>query len=175
MYRYYSLLAVLAAACLASCHSTPSPPTKAIAVIHPLNKGRVRGLVTFTQEANGIRVVADITGLSPGKHGFHIHEYGDCSAKDGSSAGGHFNPQSKEHGAPDSLNRHVGDLGNIETGRRGKAHYERVDSLIALSGETSIIGRTVVIHELPDDFTTQPTGNAGDRIACGVIGIAKGE
>lgn len=147
--------------------------TAAVAVLHATKGNSARGIVTFTKEKGGIRVVADIEGLAPGKHGFHIHEYGDCSAPDGTSAGGHFNPQGKPHGAPISKNRHVGDLGNITANAEGKAHYEWTDPVISFTGTRSIIGRAIIVHADEDDLKSQPTGNAGPRIACGVIGIAK--
>lgn len=146
---------------------------KAIAVINGTKGNNVSGIVTFTKENDKIKVVADITGLTPGKHGFHIHEYGDCSSEDGSSAGGHFNPDKVKHGAPMSSMSHVGDLGNIEADNNGKAHLEITDSLLSFSGKHSIIGRSIVIHSGTDDFVSQSAGNAGSRIACGVIGIAK--
>lgn len=145
---------------------------RAVAVLRPTEGNDVHGIVTFTPAEDGIRIVADIEGLSPGKHGFHIHEYGDCSAPDGTSAGGHFNPEDKPHGAPGDAERHVGDLGNLEADAEGRAHYERVDSLISFTGSHSIIGLAVIIHAGEDDFVSQPTGNAGPRAACGVIGIA---
>jgi Cu-Zn family superoxide dismutase len=151
---------------------TENAITEAVAVLQPTEGHAVHGIVTFTKVIEGIKVVADIEELSPGKHGFHIHEYGDCSAPDGTSAGGHFNPDNMPHGAPTDLERHVGDLGNLEADAEGKAHYERIDNLISFSGLHSIIGHAVIIHAGEDDFTTQPTGNAGTRVACGVIGIA---
>lgn len=147
--------------------------TKAVAVLHPTQDSDVHGTVTFTKVADGMEIVADIKGLSPGKHGFHIHEYGDCSALDGSSAGGHFNPEDEPHGAPTDQERHVGDLGNLNADSEGHAHYQRVDSQISFSGPHSIIGLAVIIHQGEDDFTSQPTGNAGPRVSCGVIGIAE--
>lgn len=141
----------------------------ASAQLHPTTGHKVHGTVTFTTVEGGVKVVADVDQLTPGKHGFHIHEYGDCSAPDGSSAGGHFNPSGHKHGAPDALERHVGDLGNIVADQNGHAHYEFVDRLISLNGPHTIIGRSVIIHSLPDDYITQPTGNAGARVACGVI------
>ena len=147
-------------------------PTKAIAVLHSASGSQVTGTVTFTKMGDTVQVVADITGLTPGKHGFHIHEFGDCSAADASSAGGHFNPMKKPHGAPDAAERHAGDLGNLEADSTGKAHLELKDSMLKLSGENSILGRGVIVHEKVDDWS-QPTGNAGGRQACGVIGVAK--
>ena len=146
--------------------------TKAISVLHPTAGNNVTGSVSFTQSGDAVKVVADITGLTPGKHGFHIHEFGDCSSSDGSSAGGHFNPTHKNHGAPDASERHAGDLGNIEADASGKAHLELTDKVMKLSGSDSIVGHAVIVHEKVDDFS-QPTGNAGGRLACGVIGLAK--
>ena len=158
---------------LGICLTSAQEPTKAIAVLHPTAGSNVGGIVTFTRSGEEVKVVADITGLTPGKHGFHIHEFGDCSSSDGSSAGGHFNPMHKAHGAPDATDRHAGDLGNIEADASGKAHLESSDKVMKLSGAESIIGHAVIVHEKADDLKTQPTGNAGGRLACGVIGVAK--
>ena len=147
--------------------------TKAVAVLHGTKGNDVSGIVTFTKVGNLVKVVADISGLKPGKHGLHIHEYGDCSSDDGTSAGGHFNPDNVKHGAPNSSMSHVGDFGNIEADKDGKAHLEMTDSLLSFSGPHSIIGRGVIVHGGEDDLTSQPAGNAGPRVACGVIGIAK--
>jgi len=144
----------------------------AIAVIHPLNGSNVSGIVYFKKVPEGIEIIADINGLAPGKHGFHVHEYGDLRAEDGSSAGGHFNPYDEPHGGPQMEKRHVGDLGNILAPEEGIAHYQMINKLISFSGESSIIGRSIIIHEGEDDFTTQPSGNSGERIGGGVIGIA---
>lgn len=148
----------------------PAPGERtAIATLHPTLGHTAHGTVTFVEKPDGILVVADVQGLSPGEHGFHIHEFGDCSAPDGSSAGGHFNPTNMPHGGPDSPQRHVGDLGNLTAGPDSTAHYERLDSHLAFEGDSSILGRSVVVHQKADDFKTQPSGNAGARIACGVI------
>ena len=148
-------------------------PTKAIAVLHPTKGSDVQGIVTFTKSGEEIKIVANVTGLTPGKHGFHIHAYGDCSSPDGNSAGGHFNPTNNPHAGHDAAQRHVGDLGNLEADTSGKAHLELTDSVMTMSGEKSIIGRSVIVHEKEDDLKSQPVGNAGGRLACGVIGIAK--
>jgi len=145
---------------------------KALAVIQPTKNNKVSGTVTFTKEPGGIKVVANLKGLKPGKHGFHIHQWGDCSASDGTSAGGHFNPENQNHGAPTDSVRHVGDLGNIVADDNGVGYYERVDSVISFTGAHSIIGRGIIIHEGEDDLHSQPMGNAGARVGCGVIGIA---
>ena len=141
----------------------------ATAVLAPTDGNQTKGTVRFTQTDHGVRVVAHVTGLSPGKHGFHVHEHGDCSSPDGNSAGGHFNPTSMPHGGPDSAQHHVGDLGNLEANANGEAHLDKVFSYLSLEGEKSIIGRGMIVHGGADDFTTQPTGNAGARVACGKI------
>lgn len=137
----------------------------------PTNGNSVQGEVTFTPGDNGVRVVARVTGLTPGNHGFHVHETGDCSAPDASSAGGHFAPKGSPHGAPEApaAERHAGDLGNLQAGQNGTANYDRVDPVLTLNGPASIVGKAVIVHAGQDDFTTQPSGNAGSRLACGVI------
>jgi Cu-Zn family superoxide dismutase len=146
---------------------------KAVAVLHPTQGNNVTGTVTFTRTQNGIEVIGDVMGLSPGKHGFHIHQFGDCTAPDGTSAGGHFNPENQPHAGPDQAKRHVGDLGNIAADSSGNARYARTDSHLKFDGRDSIIGRAVIVHAGEDDLMSQPSGNAGPRVACGVIGIAK--
>jgi Cu-Zn family superoxide dismutase len=150
-----------------------TPITKAIAVLSPVPGGKVEGTVTFEAVDGGVKVVADVTGLTPGKHGFHIHEYGDCSAPDFTSTGGHFMIPGEMHGPRDDSTSHKGDMGNLTADASGHAHLEWVDSRISLMGPLSIIGHGVIVHEKEDDLKTQPTGNAGGRVACGVIGIAK--
>jgi len=143
--------------------------TRAACPLNPTKGSKVQGVVYFKKVDGGVLITADVTGLTPGKHGFHIHEFGDCSSPDAASAGGHFNPYNKKHGGPDFAERHAGDLGNIVADEKGVAHYERVDDLIKLNGKDTIIGRSMIVHSNPDDFNTQPTGNAGGRVACGVI------
>jgi Cu-Zn family superoxide dismutase len=147
-------------------------PTEAVAVLHPTEGNEAHGTVYFVDSPAGIRVVAEIQGLSPGLHGFHVHEYGDCSAPDGTSAGGHFNPDGRPHGGPTDALRHVGDLGNISADEMGTAHFEWTDAFLSFSGSHSILGRAVIVHGGDDDFTSQPSGDAGPRVACGVIGLA---
>lgn len=151
----------------------PPPVAKAVAVLQPTKGNNVSGMVTFTKTDAGIHVVADVDGLTPGVHAFHIHEFGDCSAPDGGSAGGHFNPAGMPHAGPDAEKRHTGDLGNVTADEKGHAHYDRTDSHISFEGPHSILGRGVIVHEKADDLMTQPTGAAGARVACGVIGAAK--
>ncbi|KAK7604235.1 hypothetical protein V9T40_004508 [Parthenolecanium corni] len=152
-------------------------PTKAVCV---LNGETVKGTVYFTQdsEKGPVAVTGEISGLQPGSHGFHVHEFGD-NTNGCTSAGPHFNPFGKEHGAPTDSERHVGDLGNIEAGTDGVAKINLCDSVISLNGPLNIIGRTVVVHADADDLgkggheLSKTTGNAGGRLACGVIGITK--
>jgi Cu-Zn family superoxide dismutase len=151
-----------------------SAPLKAVAVLHPTEGNKVSGTVTFTEVADGVQVHAEITGLTPGNHGFHIHEFGDCTATDGSSAGAHFNPTNQPHAGPDADARHVGDMGNIEADASGTAKLDYLDHSISLADDDrSIIGRSVVVHAKADDLKSQPAGDSGARIACGVIGRAK--
>lgn len=147
---------------------------KATCVMHPTaGNEAVKGVVKFTQTVGGVLVEARIGGLSPGLHGFHVHEWGDLDCADGMCTGGHFNPSGEAHGAPDAPIRHAGDLGNLEAGANGVAEYKRLDTRLKLNGPDSILGHGLVIHAKADDFTTQPTGNAGARLATGVIGSAK--
>lgn len=148
-------------------------PAKAVAVIQPTQGSTVEGRVTFTRVAGGVKVTVDVRGLAPGKHGFHVHEFGDCSAPDGTSAGGHFNPTGEPHAGPSDAKRHTGDLGNIEAGQDGVAMLEYVDARAAFSGDNNVLGRGVIVHAKADDLKTQPTGDAGGRLGCGVIGVVK--
>ncbi len=162
---------------------SPTPettgPLRAVAVLYPAEGEKITGLVTFTEVADGVRVDANITGLTPGKHGFHVHEFGDCSSADGSAAaasaaGDHFNPAKQPHGAPDAAERHEGDMGNIEADASGIAKLNYIDHTLSLhDGEKSVIGRSVIVHAKADDLKSQPSGDAGARIACGVIGRVK--
>lgn len=150
----------------------PAPePVKAVAQMAPTEGNSVEGTVTFEQMEGGIHVSASITGLTPGSHGFHIHENGDCSAPDGTSAGGHFNPAGVDHGGPGSEVKHVGDLGNLVAGDDGTAEYHAMLDYLSLNeGDPNyIVGRGVIIHASEDDLKSQPTGAAGARLACGVI------
>ena len=138
-----------------------------LAVIAPVNKSKIQGWVRFQKTENRqVLVKAAITGLKPNqKYGFHIHQYGDCR-ENGKNAGGHLNPHIKKHGSPDSKERHMGDLGNLTAGKKGTAVYEQtVDMCMYKTG-----GRSVIIHANEDDLKSQPAGNAGLYIGCGVIG-----
>jgi Cu-Zn family superoxide dismutase len=157
--------------CALACLARAQEVTKAAAQLEPKSNSKVTGRVTFTKVGDEVQVVADFQNLTPGKHGFHIHEKGDCSAPDASSAGAHFNPTMKHHGGPMTLDHHTGDLGNIEADASGKAHLDWKGKL-SLAGKDSIIGKSVVVHEKEDDLKTDPSGNSGARIACGAINAA---
>lgn len=174
----FSVASLILLVALVGCSGGKAPEpqqsgtiSKAVAVLIPTEGNKVRGVVTFTKEQKGVRVVAEIQGLSPGLHGFHVHDYGDCSAPDGNAAGGHFNPQKMPHGGPTAEKHHAGDLGNVEADRSGVAKLDMVDPHLVFEGPESIVGRGLIVHAQPDDLKTQPTGNAGGRVACGVIGI----
>jgi len=153
-------------------------PLKAICVLK--GEGATTGTVSLIQDKPDSEVVVcgKISGLAPGQHGFHIHEFGD-NTNGCTSAGSHFNPFGKTHGGPCDEERHVGDLGNVLAGEDGVAEFQMQDRLITLTGPNSVIGRSLVIHEQIDDLgrggheTSKTTGNAGSRLACGVIGITK--
>ncbi|MGE0401748.1 MAG: superoxide dismutase family protein [Kofleriaceae bacterium] len=148
----------------------PPAPKMAKAELAPASKSKVKGTIEFKEVDGGVEVTANVEGLKPGDHAYHVHEKGDCSAPDATSAGGHFNPSNKKHGSPDAEEHHEGDFGNLTAGKDGKATKTFVMKGITLAeGPTSIVGKGFIVHEKKDDFKTQPTGNAGGRIACGVI------
>lgn len=165
-----SLLPALAlAATLAGCASTPAGP-RAEAKLAPTAGNAANGLVSFSQDGDKLRVSAEISGLTPGPHGFHVHDKGDCSAPDATSAGGHFNPGGKAHGSPEQPEHHAGDLPQLVADAAGVARFTvDSDALSIGSGAANIVGRSVVVHAAADDFKSQPAGNSGARIACGVI------
>jgi Cu-Zn family superoxide dismutase len=163
-------LAALPIAALAA-----TPVTRAVATLSPTKDSKVSGEVSFTKVEGGVHVVAHLGGLTAGAHGFHIHEFGDCSAPDGTAAGGHFNPRAQKHAGPKDAERHEGDLGNIEAGADGNASLDVVDKGLSLEGADGIVGRGVIVHANADDLKTQPTGNAGGRVACGVVGVGKAQ
>jgi Cu-Zn family superoxide dismutase len=165
----------LAAIVLCSGCGSSGVPYYAIALIRPTGGNKCSGVVRFEETAHGVKVIANVEGLSPdGTHGIHIHEFGDISALDAMSAGGHYNPEDNPHAGPDSRPRHAGDLGNLYADSSGVAHYEREVLSLSIAGTLNpIIGRAVIVHRDADDLTSQPTGNAGPRIGAGVIGVAK--
>ena len=147
---------------------------KAVAVIYPTKGNTISGELTFTTVAGGVHVHGSIMGLAPNSvHAMHIHQFGDQSSDDGSAAGGHYNPEGHDHGAPNSSDHHAGDLGNITADANGTATIDMTAQGISIAGmKDPIIGRGVVIHAKADDFK-QPVGNAGGRLGVGVIGVAK--
>jgi Cu-Zn family superoxide dismutase len=163
--------AAAAAVLLAACQSIPEEPLRATAALQPTKGSKVLGEATFEEVDGKVRVIVFAQGLKPGQeHGFHIHEAGDCSSGDGMSAKGHFNPHGKPHGQPSSGEHHAGDLPSLNAAKNGRAKLDvTVDQLTIRGGAASVIGRGLIIHADPDDYKTQPTGNAGARLACGVI------
>ena len=148
----------------------PTGGATAVAEMKSASGSKVTGTVTFSEKDGKTEVAIDLKGLKPGDHGIHIHEKGDCSAPDGKSAGDHFNPAKAPHGAPDAPQHHAGDLGNITAGEDGVAQKTvTVDFLTVADGEKSAVGRAVIVHEKQDDMKSQPAGNAGARVACGVV------
>ena len=144
----------------------------ASAVMAAKSGSQVAGTLEMMTMGNGVHVMGTLTGLAPNQSfGFHVHEKGDCSAADASSAGGHFNPTAQPHGSTETAAHHAGDMDNIKSDDEGTArvsfHIENVG--LANGSATDINGRALVVHAKPDDYTTQPSGNSGDRIACGVI------
>lgn len=172
------LLAVLGLACnppqqnSSSTNETVETPDTpyAVAVVNPTEGNDTEGYVKFAQTDEGVRVMGMFNGLEPGMHGFHIHQYGDCTADDGTSAGGHYNPTDNPHAGPKADKRHMGDMGNIEANENGVAEVSYVDPMITLNGPNSIIGHGVILHAGKDDLESQPSGAAGPRVGCGVIG-----
>jgi len=153
--------------------SSPPLVTHAVAVIHPTQGNTTTGTVTFHEQKDGTHIHGQLHGLTPGKHGFHIHELGDCSCADAMCTKDHFNPTNQPHGGLTSEKRHVGDMGNIVANEQGNATLTIVDNYIKLNGPQSVIGRSIIVHANEDDLVSQPSGNAGARIGCGVIGIAQ--
>ena len=166
-----SMLAAAAAA--AGCGSMGGGEGhKASAMLEPTTGNSAKGTVTFTQSGTKVHVSAQLSGLKPNaEHGFHVHEKGDCSSGDGMSAGGHFNPAGKSHGDMRTHgDRHAGDMPNIKADANGNASFsvETRDMTIG-TGDTNIVGKGLIVHRDPDDYKSQPAGNAGPRIACAVI------
>jgi Cu-Zn family superoxide dismutase len=165
------LLLALGAAALAGCQSIPADAPRATANLEPTRNSKASGTITFYDAGGKVRVMGTVSGLVPGReHGFHIHEAGDCSSGDGMSAKGHFNPLGKPHANPGTPERHAGDMPALKADSSGTAKVDaELDVITVAPGPTSIIGRGLIVHADPDDYKTQPTGNAGARIACAVI------
>lgn len=164
--------------------SAPPPPTSlpdvqaapaegaAVAVLAGTVESPVRGELHLASDADGVRVTGEIAGLQPGsEHGFHVHEHGDCSAPDASSAGGHFNPGDAPHGGPQATARHLGDLPNIRANEDGTADVNALVAGATLNdgGPNNLVGKAFIVHAKADDYASQPSGDAGARLACGVV------
>jgi Cu-Zn family superoxide dismutase len=166
------LAVLLAIAALgAGCQSMSGDAPRATASLQPTKSGKAAGTISFTQVGDKVRVSGTVSGLVPGReHGFHIHEAGDCSSGDGMSAKGHFNPYGKPHANPATTERHAGDMPALKADASGNATVNSELNVITIApGPASIVGRGLIVHADPDDYKTQPTGNAGARVACAVI------
>ena len=143
----------------------------AVANLEPTKGNTTKGTVRFTQRGDRVQVSAQLSGLKAGaEHGFHVHEKGDCSSGDGMSAGGHFNPAGKPHGHHAAAERHVGDMPNLRADAGGNANVTfEVSGMSIGSGAADIVGKGLIVHRDPDDYKSQPAGNAGPRLACAVI------
>jgi len=165
----------LAAAALLGCQSVrEAEGPRAGAQLQPTTGNTTTGSASFTQVGDKVRLVAAVSGLTPGQeHGFHVHEAGDCSSGDGMSAKSHFNPYGRPHGNPASAERHAGDMPSLKADASGTANVDTMlDVMTVRPGPASVVSRGLIVHANPDDYTTQPTGNAGARLACGVINPA---
>jgi len=172
--KYIALAGVaLALAGCASMSSTPFDGARAVARLEPTAGNRATGTVTFVERMGKVAVIAEVVGLAPNReHGFHVHEKGDCSSGDGMSAGGHFNPDGKPHGPQDGAH-HAGDMPSLKADANGNVTASfSLDDVTVTAGAKSLVGRGLIVHKDPDDFKTQPTGNAGARVACAVIRAA---
>lgn len=182
--RFACYLVTLLTSGLSACvfvHATDTDPAgdskhahgssaRASAKIESRSGSTLSGTATFAEQAGGVLVEINVQGAPPGWHAVHVHEHGNCSAPDGASAGGHFNPATKNHGSPHAPEHHAGDLGNMWVDEGGKGrHVLLMPDLAVKDGPNSVRGRSIIVHASVDDLVTQPTGNAGGRIGCGVI------
>jgi superoxide dismutase, Cu-Zn family len=166
-----TLTALAFAAVLAGCAAMHAGP-RATAALKPTAGSSASGSVTFAQARGKVLVSGEVRGLKPNAvHGFHVHEKGDCSAPDGMSTGGHFNPDAKPHGEHGNAPHHAGDLASLKSDANGVAtfRYESAAITVGSGGANDVVGRGLIVHRDPDDYKTQPTGNSGARIACAVI------
>lgn len=170
---------LLLAAVLGACTATPAgqtPPARALSAALRDGQGNAVGTATLTQEQGFVRLVVDAQNLTPGLHGIHVHARGLCTPPDFASAGGHFNPGQRQHGMGNPGGQHAGDFPNLQAGQDGRAHYDAVSTHLTLVGATAVVADSaaIVIHAQRDDQVTDPAGNAGARIACGVLTAATG-
>ena len=168
--------AVAALAVLAGCQGMSSSGPRAVADLQPTKGNNASGQISFEQTGSRVRVSGTVTGLrANAEHGFHVHEAGDCSSGDGMSTKGHFNPHGKPHGHHGSGERHAGDLPALRADAQGRATIDTtLDIITVAAGPASVVGRGLIVHADPDDYKTQPTGNAGARLACAVIRASGG-
>lgn len=175
MNSFFARPLVVSAAWLAACAAPAPSGPYVVATLEPTAGSTTAGVVFLIQEGNELQVTGRVSGLRPNQeHGFHVHEKGDCSSGDGMSAGGHFNPGGKPHGAP-TAERHAGDLPSLKADADGRAVFRlRIAGNVLAAGPADFAGKAVIVHTMPDDYTTQPTGNSGARLACGVISSVPG-
>lgn len=171
--KKFSILAAMILV-LATLGCASSSTLTATAVMEPKSGSNVSGTVMFEEILEGtVRVTVDLKGVPEGVHGFHVHEFGSCNSDDGSSAGGHFNPVGTPHAGPGDMMRHAGDMGNLVAGPDGTIRTSLTFTSFTLSpGVTSAAGLAVILHASRDDLTSQPTGDAGGRIACGIVTLS---
>jgi len=172
-------LALLSAGCARESNAPPAAepsaaaaePLQLVVELQPLNDSGTGGTATFTEREGQVALRIELSGAPAGEHAVHLHEIGDCSAPDGSSAGGHWNPTDAPHGRWGHDGYHLGDVGNVVVGEDGTGSYELVSAVWSLgTGEPNdVLGKSIIVHAGVDDFVTQPTGGAGGRIACGVV------
>lgn len=173
--KWGRMLAIVSVAAMAACQTAPyDEPAKATAALKPTQGNKTYGEVTFEQVGDKVLVIANVVGLKPNQeHGFHVHEVGDCSSGDGMSAKGHFNPYGKPHGHYSTPERHAGDMPNLKADAKGRARLNvEASTMTVKAGPASIVGKALIVHAAPDDYKSQPTGNAGARLACAVIGAS---
>jgi Cu-Zn family superoxide dismutase len=165
--------ALLLALALAGCSHGPMGASgpRAVATLAPTTGNTTSGTVEFAQAGGKVMVSGEVRGLKPGaEHGFHVHEKGDCSSGDGMSTGGHFNPGNQPHGRHAAGQHHAGDLPSLRADAAGVAKFSfEAPSLQVGAGPANVVGRGLIVHRDPDDYATQPTGNAGPRLACAAI------
>jgi superoxide dismutase, Cu-Zn family len=162
------VLSVLAAACATTSATQPA----AVAALEPRSGSQASGTVRFVEGSDGVTVIVDITGTTPGEHGFHVHDKGDCSAADATSAGPHYDVGGNPHGGPATPAHHTGDFGNLTADSSGAIRTQFTTRTITVGpGANSVVGKAVILHASADDLTSQPAGNSGARIACGVANL----
>lgn len=173
--RKLALLSIPLVLAFAACRSA-KPGPMAMATLHPTSGSQAVGIAHFQQNADGsVQVHLEMNNLTPGQHGFHIHDKGDCG-DNGNAAGGHFNPTSMPHGDPHAVSHHAGDFGNVTADANGHVDTTfTTNSITVAPGPLSVVGHAVIVHGNPDDLASQPSGNAGPRVACGVAQIMAGE